>query len=420
MKPITIILPTLSRTRGKRVMDKATKTAGCPTNPIIVHDNHETGFNRTVNRGLDQWDFGDSDVLLLNDDVSGFYDGWLDDLRQALYCDNYGIIGIAQERGEGTREVHDMGFWCVLIRKEVFEDIGFLDEGFYHYRADRCFCRIAQRRGWKCGIAQNVVLNHEKNASGMRDGWLKHDIGLYNRRGCLATKDSVAVPRPFFSVVTRCHCRPNLLAKNIISVDAQTDRDIEQIFIPDFTGNGIPHANKLLYYNRYRVWGDYVFILDDDNELAGIHLVETIKEKARAEDYPDIFVVRGVRPTERITLFPDNKSWRNRELKEATTNAHCYIVKHEVWKHHIKSFGFPPTTSGAWQFPKALIDYGSYRWVWVDIKAGKTTQKGHRIEECEDDDWWERVLEAHPDIEKKGEEDWRRELWKRRKLYHLA
>ena len=44
-------------------------------------------------------------------------------------------------------------FACVLIRRQVFEDIGLLDEGFFMYFEDVDFCKRAAQKGW--GIVHN-------------------------------------------------------------------------------------------------------------------------------------------------------------------------------------------------------------------------------------------------------------------------
>ncbi|KKL25228.1 hypothetical protein LCGC14_2407430, partial [marine sediment metagenome] len=42
-----------------------------------------------------------------------------------------------------------VSFACVLIRKEVFEDIGLLDDKFFMYFEDVEFCYRAKKSGWK-------------------------------------------------------------------------------------------------------------------------------------------------------------------------------------------------------------------------------------------------------------------------------
>jgi GT2 family glycosyltransferase len=42
-----------------------------------------------------------------------------------------------------------ISFACVLVRREVFESIGLLDEGYFMYFEDVDYCRRARNDGWK-------------------------------------------------------------------------------------------------------------------------------------------------------------------------------------------------------------------------------------------------------------------------------
>ena len=48
-----------------------------------------------------------------------------------------------------SMEIEWGSFACALIRKEVFGDIGVLDEGYYLYYDDVDFCHSANKAGWK-------------------------------------------------------------------------------------------------------------------------------------------------------------------------------------------------------------------------------------------------------------------------------
>jgi hypothetical protein len=222
------------------------------------------------------------------------------------------------------------------------------------------------------------------------------------------------VRSPFLTVVTRCYKRPAMLQINMASLDAQTDKGIEQIFIIDRVGRGIVWANQQLYAHRNRARGRYVYILDDDNRLVDKDLVAELRRAAMLWRDPDVFVVKGLRPTSNVRVFPDDQAWRTNTLRKATTNAHCYVVKANVWKMHIKSFGYPPTLSGAWQFPKALIDHGGYRWVWRNIVAGESIWLGRGRTETDSKAWWQAVLRDNPDIEMHGSPDFFSTLYRRR------
>jgi N-acetylglucosaminyl-diphospho-decaprenol L-rhamnosyltransferase len=56
----------------------------------------------------------------------------------------------------------------VLVRREVFEQIGLLDEGFFLYFEDVDFCRRARSAGWECWhVPASRVVHLEGQATGM-------------------------------------------------------------------------------------------------------------------------------------------------------------------------------------------------------------------------------------------------------------
>lgn len=48
-----------------------------------------------------------------------------------------------------THEAQAVSGSCMMIRREVIEQIGFLDEDFFAYQEDSDFCRRARLAGWK-------------------------------------------------------------------------------------------------------------------------------------------------------------------------------------------------------------------------------------------------------------------------------
>ncbi len=53
------------------------------------------------------------------------------------------------EQGDEPREADWVGFACVLVRREVIDAIGLLDEGYFMYFEDVDYCRRARAAGWK-------------------------------------------------------------------------------------------------------------------------------------------------------------------------------------------------------------------------------------------------------------------------------
>lgn len=57
-------------------------------------------------------------------------------------------------------EIDWISFACVLVRREVFETIGLLDEGFFMYFEDVDFCRRARAHGWSIAFEPEARIIH--------------------------------------------------------------------------------------------------------------------------------------------------------------------------------------------------------------------------------------------------------------------
>jgi N-acetylglucosaminyl-diphospho-decaprenol L-rhamnosyltransferase len=58
---------------------------------------------------------------------------------------------------------------CFAVRRQVFERIGLLDEGYFLYFEEVDFCRRARRAGWACWyVADARIVHHEGSSTGIR------------------------------------------------------------------------------------------------------------------------------------------------------------------------------------------------------------------------------------------------------------
>ena len=154
------------------------------------------GFARAVNRGCQlsasTW------TLLLNPDVS-VPDGFLDDVLATVdrpeHGEHVGVIGFRLRNADGTDQAssgphpslpntlaglfrprsrrkcrHAAGPgrrpvpWvtggCLLVRRDCFDQLGGLDEGFFLYYEDADFCRRAVAAGWAVVFDPAVEVTH--------------------------------------------------------------------------------------------------------------------------------------------------------------------------------------------------------------------------------------------------------------------
>lgn len=217
--------------------------------------------------------------------------------------------------------------------------------------------------------------------------------------------------RPFLTIVTRCCWRPVLLAANVQSVLRQTDRDIEQIFIVDQNRRGIHWANLQLFANRDRVGGEWVYILDDDCRLIRDDFVSLVRNCASANPNAKFIVVKSRRPQLAPRVLPKPGVWGKRGRLPMRANCLCYVVRRELWREAIASFGAPAAGAGLMMEHLAKSQYGM---VWLDVIVAETQQlgRGRNFETCRKT-WWRETIDRFG-IRDVGKGDWRLRLWRQK------
>lgn len=114
-------------------------------------------------------------------------------------------------------------FACVLVKAEVFQDIGLMDDGFFMYYEDVVFCHRAKQAGW------NVLNIPEAHVVHLRGGSspVKSQNKLRKR-----------LPRYFYESRTRCffqiYGRSGLLAANILWTIGYGISSIRRLFSSSF------------------------------------------------------------------------------------------------------------------------------------------------------------------------------------------
>jgi GT2 family glycosyltransferase len=190
---IAVVVPTLGVQDGYK---NALKTAGVSYAPYVVCDDNQEGFTRTVNDGLKMaLHLGADHVCILNDDIVAGSRNWLARLTNVL--DSTPEVGIVAPGGrcktypqcKGTPglppkiySVKQLAFFCAVIRRDVLETVGLLDEGFIHYGSDSDYCLRALKAGYKLGYVQDVYMEHLAHQSTPRPEWKDHDTRLFQQR----------------------------------------------------------------------------------------------------------------------------------------------------------------------------------------------------------------------------------------------
>jgi len=97
---------------------------------------------------------------------------------------------------EGERQVDFVSGCCMLIRREVFEKVGLLDDDFFLYLEDTDFCKRVIDAGYKIFVINKSVIYHKVSKSTIN---LHKPISLYytTRNRLLFTKKHFPSYLPF-------------------------------------------------------------------------------------------------------------------------------------------------------------------------------------------------------------------------------
>ncbi len=169
-----LVIPTLDLERGASVARQAMALAGVPCALVLVVDHVQRGGRLPTNAGLKAaLDLGTPFICYLNDDVTIDRQGWLARMIEALQEDaSYGIAcPSGGSRGKPSMDLPDLepgvivrkdplAWFCAVLRREMLEDVGLLDEELLHYACDSTYTKRAQQFGWQSVWVRDVWVEH--------------------------------------------------------------------------------------------------------------------------------------------------------------------------------------------------------------------------------------------------------------------
>lgn len=133
----------------------------------------------------------------------------------------------------------------------------------------------------------------------------------------------------FLQVVTRTFLeRPAALRRNQASLAALLDPDWEQALLIDDVGRGVSWANTNLA--TVRATGDWVWVLDDDDECALPGLVGALKVIA-VERECGVVVMRAAHGA--FGILPHDEHWKQRPVLNDCGWSN-FFVRQAVWEQH--------------------------------------------------------------------------------------
>ncbi len=81
----------------------------------------------------------------------------------------FGAKEIAVQNAADNMRPQWISFACVMIRQEVFEQVGLMDEKYFMYYEDNDYCRMTRKKGWDiCYAAGAKVIHLNKGYSNKR------------------------------------------------------------------------------------------------------------------------------------------------------------------------------------------------------------------------------------------------------------
>lgn len=138
----------------------------------------------------------------------------------------------------------------------------------------------------------------------------------------------------FLSIYTPTYKRPGLLQRNVDSVCAQTISEVIQHYIVrDEVGIGIGGMFAAIEENARHLTGDYVYVLQDDDVLAGPDVVAKLRAFVEAERRPPVVMVRNIK---RGQIYPTR--WESQPALCAV-DLGSYVVREDVFRAHAGDFG---------------------------------------------------------------------------------
>ncbi len=173
---------------ASKILVRDGEAIGNPKGWMVIQGVSPFIYARNCNIGIQACS---DDILLCNDDVRFLHTGTLYTLQSLFVTHPHvGILspsvdGVANGvscSGQAVHETkHYLSFVCVLIRRELIDKIGLLDEKFTFYGGeDVDYCRRAQRAGFTLAVTSLVTVAH------------KHASSSYTREHALELKREAA------------------------------------------------------------------------------------------------------------------------------------------------------------------------------------------------------------------------------------
>lgn len=170
---------------------------------------------------------------------------------------------------------------------------------------------------------------------------------------------------PFLEIVTRCCKRPEMLKRNQASLHAQTCADWKQTLLVDSKGFGIAWASENLGMYAPHLGGEYIWLLDDDDECIRPTLVAELREIGRGPN-PDVIMVRMDHGP--LGVLPGPADW-GQGVSLGGVGSSAYVVRRDVWVQCAGAW-LPGEYASDYNFIAAIFAAGPAVY-WHDVVASR-------------------------------------------------
>ena len=184
--------------------------------------------------------------------------------------------------------------------------------------------------------------------------------------------------KPFVSIITPCYKRPMALARNRASVAAQQRTDIEQILVIDDVGRGWAWVARELARATQYASGQYIVCLDDDDELAGPDVIDSLdKALGCLEMLPEVIVTLceiEYSSGQRVTV-PEPDYWGKPPVK-GHISGQCVVLRRDIRMQHLADFA-ADDDGMVIDYPWMRAVFGSHdRVVWLPMHLARMQFRG--------------------------------------------
>lgn len=173
---------------------------------------------------------------------------------------------------------------------------------------------------------------------------------------------------PFLEVLTRCYKRPIMLAVNRTSMETQICRDWHQTLLPDDVGRGIGWAHENMALYAPFLVGEYIWILDDDDECIMPEFVGGLREIAAIND-PDVIFVRMDHGSGRIL---PTRYWGQAPVC-GEIGVSAFVVRRALWQAHVRAM-IPGKYTSDYEFIKSIWE-STPTVFWWDVIASRVQRQ---------------------------------------------